>query len=512
MEAAKRVAKNTGILYAQMGITVFISLYTTRLVLAALGASDFGLFNVVGGAIAMLTFLNTAMASASQRFMSFAQGEGNNEKQKSIFNISIVLHFIIAIAVVILLQIVGYFLFNGILKIEPHRILIAKFIYQFLIASTFFTIIAVPYDAVINAHENMLFVALLRIFESIIKLAIAFYITYTAFDKLYTYGLLMAVLTILLLLIRQIYCHLKYTEVELGIKKYFDKNLYTEMRSFAGWSLLGSSSGMLANYGQGIVINMFFGTNVNAAQGIAGQISGQLGVFAVTLLKALNPFITKSEGAGKRETMIKATLLGSKLSFFLLILLYVPFIVEMPFIFNIWLKEVPEYAIIFCRLLLLRNIIEQLFIPLSGSIGAVGKIKKFQTIISIVNFFPLIVTYVFFIYNYPPYFLYIVFIFYSIVNGIIVLYFSKITFELPLKNFFKDVLFRCISVFGLLLAIAYSTKIFFYEGFLRLTIVTIFSTLFFFLFSWYIGLTLNEKLFIRSVFIKNIFVSRKIKG
>ena len=242
MQPAKRVAVNTGILYAKMGITVFISLYATRLILAALGAEDYGIFNVVGGAIAMLTFLNIAMASASQRFMSYAQGEGDERKQKYIFNVSVTLHFLVAIAVFLLLQVAGYFLFNGILEIPEERMDVAKLLYQFMLVSTFFTILSVPYDAVINAHENMLLVAVLGIIESISKLAIAIYITYTAFDKLLTFGILMVSLPILLLVLRSIYCHRKYEEVTLSPRKYFNKQLFKEMTSFASWKLLSSTA------------------------------------------------------------------------------------------------------------------------------------------------------------------------------------------------------------------------------------------------------------------------------
>lgn len=191
MQEAHRVAKNTGILYARMAITVFISLYSTRLILVSLGVADFGLFNVVGGVIAMLGFLNSSMASATQRFMSYAQGEGNLEKVKRIFNMSTILHAAIAIIMVFVLEIAGYF-FNGILKIAADRVEVAKIIYHFMVASTFFTVLSVPYEAVITSHENMLFYAILGILESVLKLGIAFYITYSAYDHLVMYGLLMA--------------------------------------------------------------------------------------------------------------------------------------------------------------------------------------------------------------------------------------------------------------------------------------------------------------------------------
>ena len=385
MQAAHRVAKNTGILYARMAITVFISLYATRLVLAALGVADFGLFNLVGGVIAMLGFLNSSMAQATQRFMSFAQGQGDLEKVKRIFNMSIILHAGIAVLMVLVLEIVGYFFFTGILNIAPERLEVAKIIYHFMVASTFFTVLAVPYEAVITSHENMLFYAILGIIEALLKLGIALYITYSVLDHLVAYGFLMAALSVFLLLLRRIYCHRNYVECVLNFRKYYEKDLMKEISSFAGWSLLGSASSMIANYGQGIVINVFFGTLVNAAQSIAAQISGQLGAFSLTLSKALNPLIDKSEGAGNREMMLKATLGGTKISFFLLSFLYIPFLVKMPYILSLWLKNVPEFTVIFCRLLLIRNLIEQFYIPLTNALGAVGNIKKYQIVLIVLR-------------------------------------------------------------------------------------------------------------------------------
>ena len=190
---ANRVIKNTGYLYAKMGITMFISLYTTRLILNSLGASDFGIFNIVGGAIAMLGFLNAAMASATQRFMSYSEGEGDKEKQKSIFNVSLILHLGISLVVGIALFIAGYFFFNGILNIPADRIFAAKVVYGSLIVSTMFTVMTVPYDAAMNAHENMRYYAIVGIFESFLKLAVAFACVYTSFDKLTVTGIMKSV-------------------------------------------------------------------------------------------------------------------------------------------------------------------------------------------------------------------------------------------------------------------------------------------------------------------------------
>jgi len=192
MQASHRVAMNTGILYVRMGIAVFISLYTTRVILNALGANDFGIFNIVGGAIAMLTFLNTSMAAASQRFMSYAQGEGDAEKQRSIFNVSVVLHAAIAVVVLVIMEGGGWVLFHGVFKISAERMRAAWMVYQFAAISTLFTIVSVPYDAVINARENMLLFAILGVVEAVLKFVIALFIVHVAGDKLVFYGFWMA--------------------------------------------------------------------------------------------------------------------------------------------------------------------------------------------------------------------------------------------------------------------------------------------------------------------------------
>ena len=493
MKTGSRIVVNTGILYARMAITVFISLYATRLILTALGVNDFGIFNVVAGAISMLTFLNSAMASATQRFMSYAEGAGNTQKVKSIFNVSVILHLIIALLVLILLEGVGYFLFDGVLKIPPARIEVAKLIFQFMIVSTLFTIISVPYDAVINTHENMLLFAILGVIEAILKLAIALYITYSAYDHLIAYGLLTAALSIVLLIVRRIYCHRKYEECEINLKKYYNRCVFNEMTGFAGWTFLGSSTSMLANYGQGVLMNFFFGTVVNAAQGISGQVSGQLGAFAVTMLKALNPIIDKSEGAGNRLLMIKAAMTGTKASFLLLIFFYIPVFIEMPYVFNIWLSNVPEYAIIFCRLLLLRNLVEQLYITISSSISAVGNIRKFQIYASILRIIPLIISYFLFYFKYPPHYLYLTFIAYSLAESILTIYFSNKYYDLPVMSFLKNVIGRCVLmllVSALLSLIPFSLM---EPGFIRLMTVGMVSTLSVIVTSWYIGFNIEER-------------------
>jgi O-antigen/teichoic acid export membrane protein len=443
---AHRVIKNTGFLYAKMGITMFISLYTTRLILNSLGASDFGIFNIVGGAIAMLGFLNAAMAGATQRFMSYSEGEGNKEKQKSIFNISVILHIIIALLMAVVLVIAGYFFFHGILNIAPERIYAAKVVYASLIISTVFTVMTVPYDAVLNAHENMLYYSIVGIIESLLKLAVALLVVAYVGDKLVLYGILMALIPLITITIMRIYCHRKYEECIIQPRRYYNKELIKEMTRFAGWSFLGSSSSMASQYGQGLVINYFFGTKINAAQGIANQISGQLGVFSAVLMKALNPIITKNEGASNNLALKEVVFTGSKSIFYLRLIIYVPFFILMDKIFGIWLTNVPAYAVHFGRLLLIRDLVEHPLSPFNTAINAVGKIKTIQILSSIIYLLPVIISTILFMNGFGPEYIYYVFIFSMSLNASISIYFFIKHCNSQLKEISKNVLLPMLIV------------------------------------------------------------------
>lgn len=376
MSTAARVIRNTGYLYAKMGITMFISLYTTRLILGSLGASDFGIFNIVGGAIAMLGFLNAAMASATQRFMSYSEGEGDREKQKRIFNISVVLHFLLALVVGVALVVAGWFFFHGILNIPEGRVFAAQVVYGSLIVSTMFTVMSVPYDAVLNAHENMLYYAVVGIVESVLKLAVALATVYILGDRLIVYGILMACIPLVTLTIMRVYCHRNYAECTLHPRRYWDGPLMREMGAFAGWNFVSNAAAGLTMHGMSLVLNYFWGVLANAAHGIANQLSGQVMVFSRTMLKALNPVIVKKEGAYERKKMLEFSMTGNKLSFVILSFIAIPFIIEMPYILDIWLKEPPEYTILFCRLVFVRLMIGQMSITFGTCVSATGKIKK----------------------------------------------------------------------------------------------------------------------------------------
>jgi O-antigen/teichoic acid export membrane protein len=486
-----------------MGITMFISLYVTRLILNSLGASDFGIYNIVGGAISMLGFLNSAMASATQRFMSYSEGEGNLKKEKSIFNVSIILHFLIAIIAGIALVIAGYFFFHGILNIPHGRIFAAKVVYGSLIVSTMFTVMTVPYDAAMNAHENMRYYALVGILESFLKLAVAFACVYTLKDKLIVYGVLMACIPLISLTIMRIYCHRHYEECITAPRKYWNKGLMKEMTSFAGWNFLNTVSSVISQYGLGLVLNHFWGTVLNAAQGIANQISGQLMAFSNTMLKSLNPVIVKSEGSGDSKLMLKASLLGCKYAYMLLIVFAIPFMLETPYILKLWLKNIPQWGIVFCQLQLVRSIIEQLTITLGSAISAQGNIKGLSTFKSILGLQPIFITAIFFYFRYPPYLMYLFWIFFTgILGGYVSLFYVRKLCHLKYSEYCKMVLFPCLSLTTVMLIIGYLPQIFLPMSFCRLVITIMITTICMVLFSWEAIIGREEKEIIKSICFK----------
>lgn len=499
METPKRVAKNTLILYGRMAITVFISFYVIRLVLAALGTEDFGTYTVVASSLAMFGFIHGAMTSSTLRFMSHVKGSGNHDKMIKIFNVSFRLHLILALIVFVFFQIIGFFLFDGFLNIPLNRISAAKIVYQCIILSTIFTIISVPYTAVINARENMLLYSITSIVEVLLKLGIAIYLSNTIYDRLIVYGFLTTCNSIVVLLIQRIYCHSNYEECKISLRANFDRPLFKEMVSFGGWSFTGSFVSLIGNYGSSILINLFFGPILNAAQGIANQLNGQVSSFSTVMLKALDPVLVKSEGSGRTDLMLKASMTGAKLSFSLFAFLCVPVFIEMPFILNIWIKDYPQGALIFCRLLLIKSLLEQPFFVLITSIGAKGDIKKPTLYKMLILILPIPITYYLYTIGLPAYIIYVVFIICNLFKDFINLYFAKIMLGLSVSHFTREVLLKCLFLLVIMSSLSLIPHYLFTTGFLRLIVILIISTITF-IFSFYLViLDSNERKIIQKI-------------
>ena len=494
MSTAKRVIKNTGFLYVKMCITIFVSLYTTRLVLASLGAADFGIFNVVGGAIGLLGFLNSTLANATQRFLSYAEGAGVLDNKKKIFNISISLHLIIGIATVVLLFVVMYPLFNGILNIPSDRLVAAKIVYLSLIFSTFLTIVNVPYDAVMNAHENMLYYSIIGVLESILKLVVAFVCVYTASDKLVLYGILMAIIPLITLSIMKLYCHRKYEECVWAPLQYWETMTVKKIAVFSGWNFLTAISSLFSTQGLSLVLNHFFGTRLNAAQGIANQLNGQLSAFSVTMLKALNPVIVKSAGAKDSGAMNRATVAGCKFSALLIILFAIPFMFEMPYILSLWLKNVPKWTTTFCILQLVQTIICQLANPAATAIYAQGDIRGYAIYKSVMNIMPLFLSFLSFKLGASPIWLYIpMIVVWAIGGDIVIVIYAQRKCALKVVDYLRDVCKPVVSVCCCMILLGLTTSVFFENSLYRLILTFLLTTVGMLFGMYFFGMNNTEK-------------------
>ena len=468
------VAKNTGYLYVKLLVSMCFTLYTTRIVLGALGASDFGIFGVLGSAIAMLGFLNASMAASTQRFMNYYEGRGVVSDKTKIYNSAVIIHVVIALFVGLMFLLFEGLMFNSLIKVDPDRLEAARWIYRITIVSTMITIMTVPYDAVVNSHEDMLFYSIVGIVDVVLKFFLALYVTITPYDKLIVYGLTVLSVTLLTFFLMYAYCKRKYQECEFKPRTYFDKLLVKEMFLFGGWSLLGTSSTMVSNYGIGIVINSFFGTVINATQSICNQFTGIMLVLSTNLMKAVNPVIVKKEGKGDREKMFETTFLSCKLSYLTYVLIGIPFFMECDYILKVWLEEIPPYCLQFCQLVFILKLLEQITMPLNTSIAAVGQIKAFNIVISIIQLLQIVLVVVFFLLGSLPYFSIVAMIVAAFLSSVYKILFCYIKLSMDL-NLFMKICWRCFLHLVLCVLIVLILDVLMHESFIRLMVVTIVS-------------------------------------
>lgn len=446
MSTANRVLKNTLFLYGKIAITSVCLILSTRYVLEALGVDDFGIYNLICSTVVMLGFLNDSMTAATQRFMSFTEGQGKKERSIVIFNSSYVVHIGLALLIALIFICIEPLVFGKYLQIPPDRIGAAKIIYFFTIFATLLNVMTVPYNAVLIAHENLLYFSILGAVDGIFKLASAIGLLYVDSDRLIVYSLFITGIGILNFLIIRIYCHHKYTECKINLKKHVEVPVIKDMFSFAGWQLTYSASSILSIQGLSLILNSFFGPVMNASQAIARQICGQLMTLSGTLMSALNPVIVKSAGKGDRQNMVAIVMTGSKVSYLLVIIVALPILFELPFILEKWLKEIPEYTIPFCRYEVLQQIIASFTITLVTMISGVGDIKHFQLFSSLTYILRLPIVYILFlVLNMPiaAYWVTTLAVFILCVGRV---YYAKIKCGLPVAEYVKQVIVPCILV------------------------------------------------------------------
>ncbi|HZH73345.1 MAG TPA: lipopolysaccharide biosynthesis protein [Mariniphaga sp.] len=374
-----RIAKNTLSLYIRMFLTMGVSLFTARIVLEALGTVDYGIYEVVAGFVSLLIFMKGTLASAASRFFAFEIGKDKDNNLEKVFRSALSTHIIFGLIVVIFLETVGIWFLNNKLVIPPERFNAAVWIFHFSVIGAFFSVIQTPLSALIIASEKMAVFAWLGIFDAIIKLIVTLSLLYTKSDKLIVYGFLLKLSQILLFLIHHFYCKKNFSIYKL--KPLFEKSIQKTMLSYTGWSILGSCSSILKSQGINIILNVFFGPTVNAARGIAFRISSIVNRFTQNFTMAMNPQIIKRYASGNIMSMTNLVGSGAKFSFFLLFVLGLPVLFQAEFLLNIWLVEVPEYAVVFTKLLIINSLIDSFSYAMGASIQATGDIKKYQLLI-----------------------------------------------------------------------------------------------------------------------------------
>lgn len=493
MNATKRVISNTGFLYAKMLITIFIVLFSTRFVLQALGAEDYGIFSLVSGIVLMLAFVNAAMSTSTQRYISYYLGGGYSSKVGEIFRTSLQLHFILAILLTVLFEFAGLFIFDGFLNISAERIAAAKTIFHFMVLSTFFTILTVPYTAALVAHEDFFFESLIGIAEAIFKLVIAIILFFTYKDRLVLYGALMAGIIVLSCLLKAVFGSVKYRECK-GIQfTVCNRELIGEMSSFACWNLFGALCGVGRVQGTAVILNMFFGTVVNAAYGVAKQVSNQSSTFSANMLKALNPHIMKNEGQGNRQQMLYLSMVASRFGYFLLAFFAIPLLAETPFVLNAWLKTVPEYTEIFCRLILIGGLVGQITIGLQTAAQSVGKIKLYQSTVGGLLLLNLPASYAALKMGCNAYVVFIVAVFVELLAAVIRIFYLRRLAGLSVRQYIQEVIVPVCLCTGPVAMVVMAMQRLLPMGWLRLFVVVMVSSISFYVSIYTMGINQRER-------------------
>lgn len=444
-ENNKRIAKNTLLLYFRMLFMMIVSLYTSRIVLGTLGIEDFGIYNVVGGIVAMFTFLNGAMATSTQRYLTFELGrEGNIEQMKKVFNTSIIIHALISISILLLAETIGLWFMYSYMTIPESRMDAALWVYQFSILSMIVLVMSVPYNACIIAHEKMKAFAYISVLEVILKLLVVYILVFGAIDKLKLYAILIFCVQLLIRFIYGDYCrrHFKETHIQFVL----NKKMLKEMTGFAGWNLVGSISFLGVVQGLNILLNIFFGPAVNAARGIAVQVQGTISNFSTNFQTALNPQITKSYANEDLDYMHQLIFKSAKYSFLLLFFLSLPLMIEMQQILGWWLKIVPDHTVNFTRLVLISTMIDCMANSLIVSAQATGRVRAYQICVGGILLLIVPLSYVCLLFIDIPEIVFIVNIFISLCAQIVRLYLLRKLISLNVYDYFKEVILKVISV------------------------------------------------------------------
>lgn len=491
----KRIAKNTLLLYCRMLFLMAVSLYTSRVVLNALGVEDFGIYNVVGGIVAMFTVLSGSLSAAISRFITYELGKGDQSNLNKIFSSAVTIQLSLAGIIILLAETIGLWFLNVKMNIPEIRMEAANWVFQFSILTFAINLISVPYNASIIAHEKMSAFAYISILEAVGKLTIAYLIIISPMDKLIFYAILMCLVAIIIRFTYGNYCKKHFSECTYHF--IWDKQQLKQMFGFAGWNFIGAASAVLRDQGGNVVINLFCGPTVNAARGIAFQVNNAVNQFVTNFMTALNPQITKSYAAGDKEYMMTLIFQGARLSFYMLLLLSLPILTNTHYILELWLKIVPEHTVLFVQLILIFAMSESISYPLITAMLATGKIRNYQIIVGGLQMMNLPISYLLLRLGFFPEIVIIVAICISQCCLAARLILLKKMIGISMQKYLKKVYFNIIIV-SIIAAIPPCISTYYIdESFVKFTIISLLAAICTISSIYFIGCNYQERQFIQ---------------
>ncbi len=440
----KRIAKNTVFLYFRMLVIMGVNLYVVRAILNVLGAENYGIYNVVGGVVTMFAFLNSTLASSSQRFFSYELGRKNFQGLGELFSLNITIFLIFIVAVLIIAETLGLWFINTQLTIPEDKMEAANWIYQFSIFSFFASILTVPYNALIIAHEKMSAFAYISIAEAVAKLGIVFLLVLIPFERLKLYAVLLFLSSSVITLSYYYYCRKNFAESKFRF--FWNKEKAMELFSYSGWHFMGSVSVIIQNQGINILLNMFFNPVVNAARAIAYQVNAAINALSANFFIAVKPQIYKLYSTGRLDEMSTLVCQSSKFCYYLILFLAIPIYLEVPYILHLWLKEVPDFTVVFTRLIVINALIDSISNPVISAALATNRIKKFEVITGGLMILSLPASYLFLKLGFNPEITLAVCIAIALILVWVRAYLLKDLIQLSFNVYFSEVIFPIIKV------------------------------------------------------------------
>lgn len=440
----KRLVKNTILLYARMLLLMVVSLYTSRVILQALGVEDYGIYNVVGGVVAMFSIISSSLTAAIQRYITYELGKGKNGDPTKVFSTSLNIQLMLIGIMIILLETIGLWFLNYKMVIPVERIEAANFVFQFSVLTFAMNLWSIPYNACIIAHEKMSAFAYISIIEALAKLFICFIVIQNVIDRLVFYSALIFLVGLVIRVLYGWYCKKHFKECRH--KFVLDKKLLREMFAFTGWNFFGAASFVLNTQGVNLLLNVYWGPIVNAARGIAVSVSTAVMGFANNFMTALNPQITKSYASGDLNYSIKLVFQGARYSYYILWVLCLPIIITTPYLLQLWLGVVPDNAIVFTRLVLICSLSDALATPLVTLMLACGNIRDYQIVVGGLQLLNLPLSWLLLKLGAEPCVVFIVAIVISIFSTFARLLMLKRMMPFPVLNFIKDVMLNILMV------------------------------------------------------------------